>query len=189
MLYTRIECKSHGTGVNLINGEKILLAMKTLLTKIKIKEMDKGTRCWMPLKSKPFAAFTLVEVVVATAVFALVAGAMINALILTQYSTQAARSRIIAMNLISSRIEDIGTWSDVNMRSMVNGGGGTTNIVENSVAISDAAFAAGFQSRNTTISSTQNYYAVTVQVNWNERAMGSSRSRSDSVTTYVLPTQ
>lgn len=165
--------------------------MKIILTKAASKELDKGTCRWMSPKSRPFAAFTLVEVVVATAIFALVAGAMINAMILTQYSTQAARNRVVAMNLITSRIEDLGTWTDATMRSMVNGGGGTTNLVETSIpsVVTDVSFGAGFQNRNTTISSTQNYYQVTVQVNWNERAMGASRSRTESVTTYVFPTQ
>ncbi len=135
--------------------------------------------------------FTLVEVVVATAVFAMVAGAIISALIINQYSVQAARNRIVAFNLITSQLENIGTWSAPSMQSMVNGAGGITNIVDTipTVSIADPVFASGFQSRTTTIASTQNFYMVTVQINWTEKALGGYRSMSDSATTYVLPTQ
>src|SRR3989338_4508555 len=126
---------------------------------------------------KTYSAFTFVEVMTATAVLALLAGAMINALVIAQYSTQAARNRIIAFNLILARTEEIGTWSETTMRSLVNGAGGTTNIVETSLPsiVNDMIFASRFQNRKSTISTNQNFYTVTVQINWNEKALGLDR--------------
>ena len=140
---------------------------------------------------KTYSAFTFVEVMTATAVLALLAGAMINALVIAQYSTQAARNRIIAFNLILARTEEIGTWSETTMRSLVNGAGGTTNIVETSLPsiVNDMIFASRFQNRKSTISTNQNFYTVTVQINWNEKALGLDRAMTESGTTYILPTQ
>lgn len=141
--------------------------------------------------TKKQIGFTFVEVMVATAVLALAAGAMINALVIAQYSTQAARNRIIAFNLITARTEEIATWSETTMRSLVNGAGGTTNLVESTVpsVVTDPLFASRFQNRTSTITTNQNFYTVTVQIKWNEKALGLDRAMTESATTYILPTQ
>ncbi len=136
-------------------------------------------------------AFTLVEVMVAVALSAMLAGGLIGVLILSQYSTQAARHRSIAVDLISSRLEDIATWPDTTMQGLVNGGGGSTSLVETTLSypITDINFKNGFQNRTTTFTKTQNCYQVSVQVSWNERSVGSQRTMLESSSTYILPTQ
>ncbi len=133
--------------------------------------------------------FTLVEVMISVGVFAVVAGAMISTLLIGQYSTQAARNRNIANNLISTQIENVGTWTEATIRGMVNAGGGTASVNETKVpsVVTDPVFASGFQSRITTITPKENYFLVTVEVKWRQKVHGASRIMTETGATYVFP--
>jgi prepilin-type N-terminal cleavage/methylation domain-containing protein len=154
-----------------------------------IKNIKKSSLTWRLRKARQSKAFTLVEVTIATAIFAMTAGAIINSMLLAKYSTQLARSRAVAYNLISSRSEEVTTWSELVLRDMVNSGSNV--IVETSAPniILNNAFRNGFVSRTTTITTNQNMFLVRIQVQWTQPAMGSTRTMSESASTIVYPSE
>ncbi|MBV9463870.1 MAG: prepilin-type N-terminal cleavage/methylation domain-containing protein [Verrucomicrobiae bacterium] len=135
---------------------------------------------------------TLVEVMICLAILGFALGGLVSAAIGAKYLLNASKNQQMAWTLITSREEEIKTWTEAYLETLVNTNQVTllesNQDLQSRGLLSDPAMRNAVIDRSTDIVRTNNLYAMTIQVRFhqNHRGMPTTNLQQSAVI-FLMP--